>query len=237
MMQKLMSELVAATALSVLAAPSFAADLPARVPAAPVVPAAIPYNWTGFYAGVNVGYGWADASASATLGGTSVSASETLDGVIGGGQIGYNWQTGNFVVGIEADIQASGQKHTVDGSILGVGFSETDKITYFGTVRGRLGWAMGRWLPYVTGGWGYGEVKSEFNVNGLGTFSASESHSAWVLGGGVEAALVGNWTGKIEYLYLDTGDLDGSFATGAGTLTTTTRVKDNIVRVGLNYRF
>ena len=92
-------------------------------------------------------------------------------------------------------------------------------------------------MPYVTGGWGYGQVKSDISVDGVGTFSSSRSHSAWVMGGGVEAALVGNWTGKIEYLYLDTGDIDKSFDTGLGTLNTTTRVKDNIIRVGLNYRF
>lgn len=62
------------------------------------------------------------------------------------------------MVGIEADIQGSGQQHTTDGTILGIGFSETDRITYFGTIRGRLGLALNRWMPYVTGGWGYGGV-------------------------------------------------------------------------------
>jgi outer membrane immunogenic protein len=225
---------MAAAALSVLAAPSFAADLPFRAPAAPI---GVLYNWTGFYVGANVGYGWADASASAAFGGGSAGASETLNGVIGGGQIGYNWQVDNFVTGLEADIQGSGQEHTTDASILGIGLSETDRLTYFGTIRGRLGWAINRWMPYITGGWGYGQIKSDLSINGVGTFSTSNSHSAWVLGGGVEAALIGNWTGKIEYLYLDTGDIDNSFDTGIGTLNTTTRVKDNIIRAGLNYRF
>ena len=231
---RLVTKLMVAGALSVLAAPSFSADLPSGPPVAPFVP---PYNWTGFYVGANIGYGWADASGSATFGAASASASETLNGVIGGAQIGYNWQVDNFVTGLEADIQGSGQEHTTDGSILNIGFSETDRLTYFGTVRARLGWAINRWMPYVTGGWGYGQIKSDVSINGVGTFSTSNSHSAWVLGGGVEAALIGNWTGKIEYLYLDTGDIDNSFDTGIGILNTTVRVKDNIVRAGLNYRF
>jgi Mn2+/Fe2+ NRAMP family transporter len=149
-----------------------------------------------------------------------------------------NWQTSsNIVLGIEGDIQASGQSNTTNGTLFGAAYSETDKITYFGTIRGRLGYAIDRWMPYVTGGWGYGEFTPDATITGLGTFSSSNSHGAWVVGGGVDAALVGNWTAKVEYLYLDTGDITNTYATGLGTLTTTSSVKDNIIRAGLNYRF
>ena len=238
-MRYFIAALLGATALAGISAQSVtAADLQARAPMYTKAPAYLPYNWTGFYAGVNVGYGWASADATATLAGVTGTGSETLNGIIGGGQIGYNWQTSsNIVLGIEGDIQASGQSNTTNGTLFGAAYSETDKITYFGTIRGRLGYAIDRWMPYVTGGWGYGEFTSDATINGLGTFSSSNSHGAWVVGGGVEAALVGNWTAKVEYLYLDTGDITNTYATGLGTLTTTSSVKDNIIRAGLNYRF
>jgi len=236
---KVCSFLIAGAALCTLAgSPAFAADMgmPTKAPFSPAPP---PYNWTGFYVGVNVGGGWADASATATLAGFTAGASETLSGVIGGGQIGYNWQTGPLVLGIEADIQGSGQQTTTNVTAVGVTFSETDKLPYFGTVRGRIGYAFDRWLPYFTGGWGYGELNSSLTATApiTGSYSASTSHSAWVVGGGVEVALWGNWSGKVEYLYSDTGTITRTYATPAGILTESGSVTDNIVRVGLNYRF
>lgn len=229
--------LIATTALAGISAQTAnAADLPAR-PAYTKAPLSVPYNWTGFYAGVNVGYDWTTLDGTATLAAISDSGSTTLNGIIGGGQIGYNWQTSsNIVLGIEGDIQASGQNKTESRNYLGFVYSGTYKVTYFGTIRGRLGYAMDRWMPYVTAGIGYGEATANATLAGLRSFSVSPSHALWVVGGGVEAALVGNWTAKLEYLRLGT-NVTHTFSTIAGTLTVTDTVKADIVRVGLNYRF
>lgn len=210
--------------ICLLAMPFSVAAAQAADQAAPIYKTPVAYTWTGFYAGVNAGYG--SATASTTGGGAT--GSETLKGPIGGVQAGYNWQTGNLVLGIEGDIQASGQRNTFTVGAISV----TDEITYFGTVRGRLGLAMNRWLVYGTGGWGYGEFKSSAVVGGL-TVSASDSHSVWTIGGGVEALLWDRWSVKLEYLYLDTGTISST----VGGVAFSSRVKDNIVRAGLNYHF
>jgi outer membrane immunogenic protein len=213
-------------------AADYSINPPLRTPyVAPVV------NWWGGYIGGNIGYGWADASGSVSLGGLSVSASETLDGIVGGGQIGYNWQADEWVVGFEADIQGSGQSKNTSGTLSGVTYNIDDQITYFGTIRARVGVAMNEWMPYVTGGWGYGEFKSTATFTGVGTFSATSSNGAWTVGGGVEWMFAPRWSAKLEYLYLDTGDITNDYATTLGTLSTTYRVTNNIVRVGVNYHF
>jgi outer membrane immunogenic protein len=261
-----------------------------------------PLNWTGFYIGGNIGYSWgrsastisfSDATSGAVL--SSSNANFNLDGVIGGGQIGYNWQARNWVFGIEADIQASGQKGSGTGSCAGgtlaggsvlatlsgtcapghvgdtapfdvaalpVTSTLSQKLDWFGTVRGRLGPTITpTLLVYATGGLAYGHVSSTNAISGtnitgaqgtntfvLTPVSASFSNSAtkvgWTLGAGIEGVLGGNWTGKIEYIYIDLGSVSGAFATPIVTttgafLTSSYRshITDNILRVGLNYKF
>jgi len=219
--------LLATVALTAFAATASAADLPARmVTKAPAYVAG--YNWTGFYAGVNLGYGWATASSTATFGAVTATESERLKGVVGGGQVGYNWQTGNVVFGLEADIQATGQKNTA--TVGGVTF--TDKLPWFATLRGRLGLAFDRSLIYVTGGGGLANVKSEATVGAV-TVSESDTRGLWTIGAGVEQALWANVTAKVEYLYLDTG----SERTTVGANVLDSRIKDHVLRAGLNFRF
>ena len=180
------------------------------------------------------------------------SNSDKLDGFIGGGQIGYNWQTDHWVFGIEADFQGSAQK--ADGGFVlapivgaavfpGLTVAYTDKLEWFGTVRGRVGYAFDRWLPYVTGGWAYGHG----TISGTGTttpagtvlaFSASQDYSGWTVGGGVEWAFMDHWSAKAEYLYIDFGDGPTVTANGAGTLAIVSgKMTDNIARLGINYKF
>ncbi|MGN6747410.1 MAG: outer membrane protein, partial [Xanthobacteraceae bacterium] len=181
------------------ASPSSAADLPRKAPP-PAPPAPQIYNWTGFYAGVNLGYGFgSDPTTITTVSGSSFPGLATgtaiyspqsfsIDpkGVIGGGQIGYNWQFApSWVVGFETDIQGSGMRKQQDCVIpcgLGVltqstgfltffpvtfsAFSEEHKVDWFGTVRGRFGYAAGPVLVYATGGLAYGEVNRSGNVVG-----------------------------------------------------------------------
>jgi outer membrane immunogenic protein len=197
------------------------------------------YDWTGFYLGVNAGIGLGRDRAihnDGFLGTESTYLSP--QGALGGGQVGYNWQTGSMlgpvVYGLEADIQGAGLSD--DRTNLGSPFVSTtynQKIDWFGTVRGRIGLATGPVLGYVTGGYAYGNVKTSIAFDNAGTvFSTNKIQNGWTVGSGVEAALGGNWTGKIEYLYLNMGN--NSYAFGPQTLNT--EVRENIFRVGLNYR-
>lgn len=210
----------------VLATSAIAADLPA--PVAPVPPGYVPYqnyNWSSVYIGGNVGYGFATASVSDSFGDT---ASENLNGIIGGGQIGANYQIGAFVFGVEGDFDASGQSHST--SIFGI--SETDKIDWVGTVRGRIGGAYDRWFFYVTAGGGEGKLSANL-TSPFGSISASKTHGAWVAGAGIEYGITDYLTARVEYLYLDTGDIN--LAT-IGGFAVTGKVQDNLIRAGLNLR-
>jgi outer membrane immunogenic protein len=210
--------LLLSTAISVLAGSSaFAADLPVK--AAPFSPAPVA-NWTGFYAGVNVGGGWANTNDGLGSG--------DLTGVIGGGQLGYNWQVGQFVLGVEGDFQGSTQKKS---DTLGP-ISVEQKLPWLATLRGRLGYAPGPLLFYVTGGAAWVNYEVSGSAAGL-TASDNATQSAWTVGGGVEWMFLPHWSTKVEYLYVDTGDKD---VTLFGT-TVNGRAKDNIVRAGLNYHF
>jgi outer membrane immunogenic protein len=235
-----------------------AADMPLK---APPPPAPVYYNWSGFYLGVNLGGSWGHQSIDVFEDGFGTVASRDIhmNGVIGGGQIGYNWQFapifgwGNgWVLGIEADIQGSGQRDTHDFSVTDtagnlVSGSVEDKLTWFGTVRGRSGIAFDRWLWYVTGGYAYGNrtVDGSISVTPAGgtpvsaAFSTSKSLNGWTVGGGFEWAFWNNWTAKFEYLHIDftnTGG-DASFATVPATSISVGHLKDEIVRAGVNYKF
>ncbi|QND74341.1 outer membrane protein [Tardiphaga robiniae] len=225
-------------ALLSLTAGAQAADMAAKAPyyKAPVVAV---YDWTGFYLGVNAGIGLGRDRAihnDGFLGTESTYLSP--QGALGGGQVGYNWQTGSMlgpvVYGLEADIQGAGLSD--DRTNLGSPFVSTtynQKIDWFGTVRGRIGLATGPVLGYVTGGYAYGNVKTSIAFDNAGTvFSTNKIQNGWTVGSGVEAALGGNWTGKIEYLYLNMGNNSYTF----GPQTLNTEVRENIFRVGLNYR-
>ena len=248
-----MKKLLGALAGIALAAPlgtSLAADLRLPVKAPVMAPVSV-YNWTGFYAGVNVGYSWgretADIVGSATtatrtrdfrtagptlIGDTTVvtgpvalagTGSTKVNGIIGGAQIGYNWQfSPSWVFGLEADFQGSGEKgdFAVCAGVVGctvVGTADY-RLNWFGTVRGRLGvLASDRVLLYVTGGLAYGELESNYSLGFLGfpaaAFGSKTTKAGFTVGGGIEGSLGGNWTAKAEYLFMDLGSYGGG--TGA----------------------
>jgi len=260
-MKKFLIASIAALALS--AGSALAADMPLKAPPPP--PVAL-FDWSGFYIGANVGYSWGNSTTTFTgtgAGGAFVpfSSSQSMDGWLGGGQIGYNWQFNkNWLLGVEADIQATGQSGSValptaTGSpcfILACPFTTTgslqQKLPWFGTARARLGvLPADHWLLYVTGGLAFGEIDSTATVTNtqLGvTTTAVSSHNVtqagWTIGGGVEGVITGRWTAKAEYLYVDLGTVNNAFAPGLGgfvTLNTSSHVTDNIFRVGINYHF
>jgi len=184
-----------------------AADLP-RGPAPYYPPPSSVYNWTGPYAGLNLGYEWGKVTNSNLEPG----------GIAGGGQLGYNWQTGQFVLGVETDIQASG----ADDTFAPYKFSNP----WFGTLRGRAGFAINNVLLYGTFGLAYGELKGEF-------FSVEEDKTlvGWTGGAGMEVGFARNWSAKVEYLYMDLGSR-------AYTITGVNNgLQASYLRLGVNYHF
>ncbi|MEH2511774.1 outer membrane immunogenic protein [Nitrobacteraceae bacterium AZCC 1564] len=241
-----MKKIIAATALIGSAVGAQAADLPTKAPIYKA-PVAQVYNWTGFYAGVNAGVGFNRSYTTLASPGSGDAARLGGLGALGGGQIGYNWQYGNLlgfgnvVLGVEADIQGAGFDDdrtcfSVGACGVGNGFGLNQKIDWFGTARGRIGLATGSVLTYFTGGFAYGNVKTTFNnfADPADSVTLSSTRTGWTIGSGVEAALGGNWTGKIEYLYVDLGNQNG--LTPVNGFVLGSDVRANIFRAGLNYR-
>jgi outer membrane immunogenic protein len=296
---------------SLLTTSALAADLAPHMYTKAPAPVVAVYDWTGFYIGGNVGYSWGRSSTTQSftdsVTGTLLAAYPTkfnLDGVIGGGQAGYNWQRDKWVFGLEADIQGSAEKgstnavcpgnttiftppggsstpaavssacslgHAGDTNAFNVnGQAVSDalsqKIDWFGTFRGRIGstFIAPTLLAYVTGGLAYGDVKTTNTVSGTNvtnpggqgvnggtiltpvsaTFGNSSIRAGWTLGAGIEGVISGNWTAKLEYLYIDLGNVSGSIVTPvvapSGNFVTASynsHVTDNILRVGVNYRW
>ena len=207
-------------------------DRPTRVTKRTYKPAPL-RQWTGLYAGVNVGYGLAGISDNAPLAITSL-----MSGVIGGAQIGYNYQTGSWVLGVEADIQASAQSVSYSRNLPIVGdLTVGHKIPYFGTVRGRFGYAFdcGCVMAYATAGLAYGAYQPFASAGGV-TISDTFRKSAFAIGTGVEWRVWTNWSAKLEALYLDTGNI-GSPVVLPGIGPISMRVRDAVTRLGLNYHF
>ena len=247
---------------SLFASGAFAADLPVKAPPmlAPV------WNWTGFYVGINGGYSW--GRSNATVDPNTVFATNIrhdVNGGVGGAQIGYNWQVNpNWLLGLEADIQGTGERGgSVDTlpsiRIANFGFSGTaasnTSFPWFATFRGRTGWlADPSLLLYVTGGLAVGEVKFDTQTtlvaqrfdgnsnNPIGapiavvgaTVSDSQTRVGWTAGAGIEKKFTPNWSGKLEYLYIDLGS-----ATYFGGTANETSVSfhDHVFRAGINYQF
>lgn len=194
--------LASAGLLSLGAISAQAADIPARMPTkAPAYVSPALYNWTGPYVGLSGGGSFGSGSDAGIVGGT----------------LGYNMQSGPWVFGLEGDM--NWLSHT----------SAAVRNNWLATVRGRIGYAMGATgsiLPYITGGVAFGDISN--SVAGVGM--VSDSKAGWTLGGGLEAAISGPLTAKVEYLYVDLGD--GPTLAGVGS-----SYHSHIVRAGLNYRF
>jgi outer membrane immunogenic protein len=213
-----------------MATPSSAADLPRKAPAYSGYVVA-PFSWTGFYLGINGGYGWGKAELTSA---GSTFTSPTEHGWLLGGTLGYNLQTGVWVWGLEGDLDYAWIKgnavNTVGTGCTGGGGCDI-KNTFFATARGRLGYAWDRFLPYITGGAAFAGSK----ISAPSGASQSKTSTGWTVGGGVEYAFLGAWSAKLEYLYADLGSQTCD-ATVCG-VAIDYKSKVNIVRAGLNYRF
>jgi outer membrane immunogenic protein len=303
----------AIAAIALIGTPAFAADMAVKAP--PVAPAPV-FSWTGFYLGLNAGVSFGRASDDvnyfanyAPFSTTSpcgpagsalcINSSNTVDmnGSIGGVQAGYNWQNANYLLGVEADFQGTGQSGTRNfafsfnnstaiGNVTqgSGGISITERMPWLGTVRGRIGYVANPWLVYATGGLAYGRIEVDSSATasafleplppvGIGTPTCNSTSFSggtcpvwgfngngvtkigWTVGGGAELALGGNWIARFEYLFVDLGSFDTTFAglggnfgvvvgssaaaffTAAGTGTIHSRITDNVGRVGLSYIF
>jgi outer membrane immunogenic protein len=223
---------------------AWGADLPAAPsPVAPAVYAPPPpraYDWTGIYAGANVGWGFANVTDTGTiaggaLGGLSASGRGTANGAVAGGQIGFNYQINAVVLGIEGDFDWSGLSSTANAGIL----SENSKMPWIATVRGRAGFAIDGVMLYGTGGVAFLDLLDNINAAGFGSlFSASSVNVGWTIGAGVEAALAQNWTVKLEYLFVQSDfSLNGPLALVGGNLSYSGTLSDNIIRAGVNFKY
>jgi outer membrane immunogenic protein len=230
-----------------------AADLDAR-PFTPMIPAP-PYSWSGLYFGANVGFGWGRSADTSNVnaGGPALFAdTQTLNanGVVGGGQIGFNYQSGYWVEGLETDFQGTNQRaahsFTCPAGVCSapaVSATLNQDLNWFGTFRGRIGFApLERVLLYATGGLAYGQVDSTSTL--AGTVRTNDINAGWTAGAGIEALVAENWTVRVEYLYVDLGRVSDTFTSTVASIggaplgsNFSSHVTDNIVRAGVNYKF
>lgn len=255
-MNKVVSGTIGLLALAATV-PAMAADL-SRPMSYKAPPMPVAYNWNGFYIGAHLGGGWASRDFSQTnllFPGIVESGTLGSSGIVGGGQIGYNWQFApTWLVGIEADISGadlSGSTTTTTPAGLStVGW--TDKIDDFGTVRARLGYVANNWLFYGTGGFAWAndtitrtQLTSGVNAPAAGLVTTnSQTSTGWVAGLGTEWGFAPTWTARLEYLHIDVGGGAFGFSTpvGVGGAINTFTVNQNdltidTVRVGVNHLF
>jgi outer membrane immunogenic protein len=236
--------LLSAVALSVLlCASARAADVPARVYKAPVAPPPVSYHtWSGFYVGLHLGYARSRLEAGAIIteaGEPNEIATGHDDGYLAGGQLGFNWQVRQWVLGLETDLGYLGVKHQVTfppGGVPEDAFQT--KFGFYGTVTGRLGWTFDRLLAYAKGGFVFANVRhtaTDFE-DPAESLSFRKTRTGWTAGGGLEYAFAPNWSAKLEYLYMDFGDVTRPNPVDAEEAI----LFDNrmhTVKVGVNYRF
>jgi outer membrane immunogenic protein len=219
--------LLAFVSLAALTSAAAAADLlPPAAQGYYKAPAYLPaYSWTGFYLGINGGGGWGSSSWDVPATGRF----DTSGGLVGG-TLGYNYQFGQVVAGLEGDIDWADINGTATTAVCPVGCKTSD--SWLSTVRGRLGYAADRFMPFITGGAAFGDIKT--SVAGLG--STSTTNAGWTVGGGLEFAFAQNWTAKAEYLYVDLGKANCGLSCGFVT-TDNVSFTTSLVRAGINYKF
>jgi outer membrane immunogenic protein len=253
--------------------PTFAADIPLKAPVykAPEAPwltgiyvgANVGYSWGS--SSTNVTF-----TTPPAVGAFGAASDFSMNGAIGGLQAGYNWQHDRWVLGLETDIQlseqAGGATYTCPGAFCALGttlpggtaafpgmLSFGQRLEWFGTLRGRIGntFISPTWLTYVTGGLAYGSIDSSGTLSGFSgvgapvvtRFASETTKVGWTLGVGLEGRIVGNWTGKIEYLYIDFGTISFNAANTLAAnpspifASVNSHITDSILRIGVNYQF
>ncbi|HTV34581.1 MAG TPA: outer membrane protein [Methylocella sp.] len=265
MYRKLLMASVSAIAFTGSAA--LAADLPSRAPPPVYVPPAPIFTWTGIYVGGQIGYAWSSGSNQFTgydpfSGvGLATSVGGSPNGVIGGANVGYNYQINQWVVGLEGTVDGTSLSNTGVASlpILGgtFGVNANSQANIEGSIRGRVGIAWDRALIYATGGVAFGGFNSNYSIYGTdalgeafsGSASTSTTRVGWTVGGGIQYAITNNWSVRAEYRYTDWGSIyspqlfpalatfsafapfHGAFLNGSHS------IEQNQVQVGFDYKF
>jgi outer membrane immunogenic protein len=249
-MKRVLVALAAAVAVS---SSAYSADLGAK-PVYKAPPVAVMYNWSGVYVGGHVGWGWQEADAGLVVQPIVAFPPGTVfrtrsDGLLAGGQIGVNWQTGAWVFGLEGDFSWTNADGSVTstGAIPGVGalaLTGTIEYNWFATVTGRVGYAANNWLFYVKGGAAFTDFDIGGTVTTLGVLTntvnaLSDPRTGWTVGAGIEHGFAGNWSWKVEYNYMDFGSETYNLtATPAAGITTISHdLTVHAVKFGVNYRF
>jgi outer membrane immunogenic protein len=212
---------------------ALAADLPARVPVkAPAPVMSYGYNWSGFYIGGHGGGGWSDRCFTAD---GFADGCHDADGWLAGGQVGFNWQTGQFVFGLEF----SGSWADINGShapLLAPADTYTSSVDSIFMLTGRVGMAFDRMLLYVTGGGAWVRNELQYTTFGVSTESFSQNRTGWTIGGGIEWGFAPNWSIAAQYNFIDLGDKTFTVI-GPPTFTATADQELHLATVRLNYRF
>jgi len=225
-----------------LLSPAFGADLPiySKAPAPPV------YDWTGFYVGVFGGGGYGNHNVnnqtgqSATF--TNFTANYSSQGGVAGGEAGYNWQSGSYVVGLEGDlfwtsVKGSDSIAFAQGAFPGVTGVDADNLRWGGTVRARVGYTIDRWMLFFTGGYAFGDID---HTNTAATIDKFTVHANGLTGGGgIAYALTNNVIGKFEYRYTNYNGYNrpGNPLTPNGQFPYTTESTYSVVTIGLDFKF
>jgi outer membrane immunogenic protein len=225
-MRRIATILLAASALS-------AGGVQAAI-GAPAIRAST-YNWTGFYVGASVGGAWGHTDVS-RLDNAFLPVQSSPNGVALGGLLGYNLQSGSSVFGLEGDAGWMSAKASTSGFTTAA-FMQTSRIDFEGRIRGRLGYAMDRTLPFVAGGVSFGHQKLTIDNLFLGTtMSLKKIHTGWNIGGGLDYVLLPGWIGRIEYIYDQFSAQDYIFGAPAVVADRSVKFNTSTVRAALIYK-
>ena len=216
-------------------------------------PADVPASWAGFYVGGQLGYGmdgvgWRNLGASTSFSPLDSRTRDRGNGLIGGGQVGYNFQYNHFVLGIEGSMSGAGLNRSFSSPYFPATDVWSSNLTWLGTITGRVGYEIGSWLPYVKGGYAVGNLDTSLQSNGVGVVSqGSAIHNGWTVGGGVEYKVTKQFSLGLELMRTDLGknnDINGAqtaIATGAAVPGTSESygvgLRSNSITARINYLF
>jgi outer membrane immunogenic protein len=239
MPSKIMSLLAVAFSLGFAQAAS-AADMPVK--AQPMAPVAAPYSWTGCFVGGHVGGLWATKDWTVRTGGlNSADGGDSINSLLGGAQLGCDYQFSNrFVIGIQGDY-AWADAHNSHTDLLNATISDGSRVKALASVTGRVGYTWDRFLGYVRGGGAW--VRDDYNgtiiATGAAFDSANETRGGWTVGVGGEYAFTNNISAFVEYDYYGFGTRQLTFLNPAGAVTDLIDIRQrvSVVKAGLNYRF